>query len=136
MAECQLHPEHLLDPAVVGALRLQPGASLPPKIIARQCSLSISGTMENRNTHLTPGFTLNNLAPAPANVAAFQGLLGPGGFNSLYQMSFQQCNCFFPVWPENLQDPTLFLGIGCSHQSTARYRAAELQTLRSPCLQS
>ena len=42
----------------------------------------------------------------------------------------------FPVWPENLLDPTLFLGIRPSHQSTARYRAVELQTLRSPCLQS
>ena len=74
----------LLHPAVAGALRLQPGASPPPKKIARQCSSSISGTMENGHTHLTPGFTLNNLASAPANVAAFRGLLGPGGFNSLY----------------------------------------------------
>ncbi|XP_078290118.1 uncharacterized protein LOC132677163 isoform X2 [Panthera onca] len=62
----------------------------------RQCSSSISGTMENCNTHLPLGFTLNNLAPAPANVAAFQGLLGPGGFNSLYEMSFQQWNHFSP----------------------------------------
>ncbi|VFV23476.1 Hypothetical predicted protein, partial [Lynx pardinus] len=30
----------------------------------------------------------------PENVDAFQGLLGPGGFNSLYQMSFQQRNRF------------------------------------------
>ena len=88
--------EHMLDPAVAGALRLQPGASPPPKKIARQCSSSISGTMENRHTHLTPGFTLNNLAPAPVNVAAFRGLLGPGGFNSLYQLSFQQWNRFSP----------------------------------------
>ena len=125
--------EHLLDPAVAGALRLRPGASLPPQKIARQCSLSISGIMENCNTHLAPGFTLNNLAPGPANVAASRGLLGSSGFNSLYQMSFQQWN---PVWPKNLPDPTLFLGIHLSHQSTARYRAAELQPLRSPCLQS
>ncbi|XP_060467300.2 uncharacterized protein LOC132664511 [Panthera onca] len=27
----------------------------------------------------------------------------------------------FPVWPENLPDPTLLLGIRPSHQSTARY---------------
>ncbi|VFV32995.1 Hypothetical predicted protein, partial [Lynx pardinus] len=50
--------------------------------------------MENRNTHLAPGFTLNDLAPAPTNVSAFRGPLGPGGFNSLYQMSFQQWNRF------------------------------------------
>ena len=83
-----------LDPAIASAPRLRPGASLPPKKIARQCSLSVSGTMENRNTHLAPGFTLNDPVPAPANVAAFRGLLGPGGFNSLYQMSFQQWNRF------------------------------------------
>ena len=46
-------------------------------------------------THLTPGFTLN-LVPAPANVASFWGLLGPGGFNSLYQISFQKWNRFSP----------------------------------------
>ncbi|VFV40837.1 Hypothetical predicted protein, partial [Lynx pardinus] len=86
--------ECLLDPAVAGAPRLWPGASPPPPKITRQCSLSVSGTMENRNTHLAPGFTFNNLAPAPAIVAAFRRLLGPGGFNSLYQMSFQQWNRF------------------------------------------
>ena len=76
--------ECLLDPAVAGALRLQLGASLPQKNFARQYS-SISGIMENHNTHLAPGFTLNDLAPALSNVATFWGLLGPGGFNSLYQ---------------------------------------------------
>ncbi|VFV29704.1 Hypothetical predicted protein, partial [Lynx pardinus] len=64
--------ERPLDPAVASALRLQPGASPPPKKILRECSHSVSGTMENRNMHLTPGFTLNNLAPAPAIVAAFR----------------------------------------------------------------
>ena len=88
--------ERLLDPAAAGAPRLRPGASLPPQKIARQYNLSVSGTMENRNTHLAPGFTLNNLVPAPANVAAFRGLLGPGGFNSLYQMPYQQWNRFSP----------------------------------------
>ena len=56
--------------------------------------------MENHNIHLAPGFTLNNLVPAPVSVAAFWGLLGPGGFNSLYQMSFQQWNCFSRVAQE------------------------------------
>ena len=94
-----------LDPAIASAPRLRPGASLPPKKIARQCSLSVSGTMENRNTHLAPGFTLNNVAPAPANVAAFWGLLGPGVFNSLYQMSFQQWNRFSPCGPRASRTP-------------------------------
>ena len=81
-------------------------------------------------------FTLNDLAPVPVNVATFQGLLGLGGFNSLYQMSFKQWNRFSLCGPENLPDPTLFLGIHPSHQSTARYRAADFQTMCSPCLQS
>ncbi|XP_040305583.1 adhesion G protein-coupled receptor E2-like [Herpailurus yagouaroundi] len=68
----------------------------PPKKIARRCSLSVSGTVENHNTHLAPGFTLNDLVPAPASVAAFRGLLGPGGLNSLYRMSFRQWNRFSP----------------------------------------
>ena len=97
--------EHLLDPAAARALRLQPGASPPQKKFTRQCSSSVSGIMENQKPHLAPGFTLNNLAPVPANVAAFQGLLGPGGFNSLYQMSFQQWNRFFPCGLRTSQIP-------------------------------
>ena len=117
--------ERPLDPAVASAPRLQPGASPPPKKIARQCSLSVSGTMENRNTHLTRGFTLNNLAPAPANVAAFQGLLGLGGFNSLYQMSFQQWNRFSPCGPRTSRTPL------CSWRFTFPTRALPGIELRS-----
>ena len=61
---------HLLDPVVAGAPRLWPGASLLQKKITRQCSISVSGIMENHHTHLAPGFTLHDLAPAPVNVAA------------------------------------------------------------------
>ena len=86
--------ERPLDPVVAGALGLRPGASPPQKKFMRQCRSSVSGIMEDHNTHLAPGFTINDLAPAPVNVAAFWGLLGPGGFNSLYQMSFQQWNHF------------------------------------------
>uniref|UniRef100_A0ABI7WVG7 Calcyphosine 2 n=1 Tax=Felis catus TaxID=9685 RepID=A0ABI7WVG7_FELCA len=52
--------------------------------------------MENHNTRLAPGFTLNDLVLATVNVAVLWGLLGPGGFNSLYQVSFQQWNRFSP----------------------------------------
>ena len=38
--------------------------------------------MENHNTHLAPGFTLNDLVPASANVALLWGLLGPGGLTA------------------------------------------------------
>ena len=47
----------------------------------------------------------SSLTPVPANVTAFWGLLGPGGFNSLYQMSFQQWNCFSPCGLRTSQTP-------------------------------
>ena len=53
--------------------------------------------MENHNTHLAPGFTLNDLVPAPVNVVVLQGPLGPlplGRLHSPYQMSSQQGNRF------------------------------------------
>ena len=88
--------------------------------------------MENHNTRVAPGLTLNDLVPAPANVAILWGLLGPGCLKPLPNV-LPAVEPLFPVWPENLPEPTLFLGIRPSHQSTARYGAAELQTLRSPC---
>ena len=126
--------EHLRDCAAADAQRLQPGAS-PPQKLVRWCSSSVSGIMENHNTHLAPGFTLTDLAPAPANVAAFWGLLGIGGFNSFYQMSFQQWNRFSPCGPRT-SGPHSVPGDSPFPPDTARYGAAELQPLRSPCLQS
>ena len=87
--------------------------------------------MENHNTHLEPGFTLNNLVPAPANVAVLWDLLGPGFLTASPKCpsssgTFQQ---LLPLWPKNLLDPTLLLGIHSSHQSTFRYGAVELQTV-------
>ena len=38
--------------------------------------------MENHNTHLAPGFTLNVLVPVPMNVVVLLGLLGPGGLTA------------------------------------------------------
>ena len=94
-----------LDPAAACTLRLWPGASPPQKMFVRQCSSSVSGIMENHNTHLASGFTLNDLVPAPGNVAVLRGLLGPGGFNSLYQMSFQQWNHFSQCGPRTSRTP-------------------------------
>ncbi|VFV36856.1 Hypothetical predicted protein, partial [Lynx pardinus] len=80
------------------AARCQPA---PEKVreIAAVCRSSFSVSMENHNTHLAPAFNLKDLIPAPVNVAVFWGLLGPGGFNSLYHMSFQQWNRFSPCGP-------------------------------------
>ena len=136
--------ERLLDPAAAGAPRLKPDASPPQKQYARQCSSSVSGIMENHNTHLSPGFTLNNLVPAPVKVAVFRGLLGPGGFNSLYQMSFQQWNHYSPCGPRNSRTPPCSWGFalptrappGMELQLSQVSPAIELQTLCSPCLQS
>ena len=66
MAECQLHPGTLAGACCCQcpetAARCQP----PQKKFTRQCSSSVSGIMENHNTHLALAFTLNDLAPAPA----------------------------------------------------------------------
>ncbi|VFV44208.1 Hypothetical predicted protein [Lynx pardinus] len=110
MAECQLHPGTLAAPCCCRCPRLQPGASPSQKKFTRQCSSSVSGIMENHNTHLAPGFTLNDLVLAPVNVAVFWGLLGPGGFNSLHRMSFQQWNRFSPCGLRTSRTPLCSCG--------------------------
>ena len=107
------------DHADANAQRLQLGASLPQKKFTISCSSSISGIMENRNTHLAPGFTLNDLVPSPVNVVVLWGLLDQVATQLLPNI-LPAVELLLPVWPENLPDPTLFLGIHPSHQSTAR----------------
>ena len=67
--------------------------------------------MGNHNTHLSPGYTLNDIFPSPVNVAIFLGLVGPGAFNSLYQMSFQQWNRFSPCGPRTSWTPLCSCGL-------------------------
>ena len=69
--------ELLQDLAAADAQRMQLDASLPQEKFVRWCSSSVSGIMENHNTHLAPGFTLNDLVLAPANVVVLPGPLGP-----------------------------------------------------------
>ena len=85
--------------------RLRPGARPSQKMFTRQCRSSVSGMMENHNARLAPGFTLNGPVPAPANVASFRGLPGPGGCHRLHQMSFQQWNRFSPCGPRTSRTP-------------------------------
>ena len=89
-------------------------------------------------THFVPGFPLNILVPAPANMVVLRGPLGPlpvvGVLHSLYQIFFQQGNCLSPCDLRTQELPSLLLGVHPSHESTARYRAAEFQTLNSSCL--
>ena len=127
MAEYWLHPGTPAGPCCCRCPETVARCQPSQKMFVRQCSSSISGIMENHNTHLAPVFTLNDLAPAPANVAAFWGMLGPGDFNSLYQMSFQQWNCFSPCGPRTSWTPL------CSWRSTLLTRAPpdiELQGFR------
>ena len=91
--------ERSQDHAATDAQRLWLGASLPQKKFTRSCISSVSGIMENHNTHLAPGFTLNDLVPAPASVVVLLGPLGSlpvWGPHSLYQMSSPQGNCLSP----------------------------------------
>ena len=90
--------------------------------------------MVNHNTHLAPGFLLNVLVPAPANVVVFWGLLGPWWPHSLYQMSSSRGTSSPHVARTPRRSHSLLLGTRLSHQSTTRHRAAAFQTLCSPCL--
>ena len=69
--------ECLWDCAAADAQRLWLCARPPQEKFTRSGSSSVSGIMENHNTHLVPGFTLNNLVPAPANVVVLLGPLWP-----------------------------------------------------------
>ncbi|XP_047701067.1 uncharacterized protein LOC125158266 [Prionailurus viverrinus] len=103
--------ERPLDPAAAGAPRPRPEASPPQKKLARQASSSVSGMVENGDTRLAPGFTLHDPVPAPANVAAFRGLPGPGGFHSLHRMSFRQRNRLSPCGPSTSRTPLCSWGL-------------------------
>ena len=88
--------------------------------------------MENHNTHLAPGFTLNDLVPAPANVV-LPGPLGP----CLWRAHTASTCCPPSRGTASLRvarrtlDSALLLGIRPSHQSTTRYGAVPFQPLRS-----
>ena len=98
-----------------------------PEKVHRIVYSTVSGIMENHNTSLAPGFTLNDLFPAPVDVVVLWGLLGPGGHTA--STSRGTASSHVAQRPLNL---TLLLGICPSHQNTARYRAVEFQTLHSP----
>ena len=105
-----------------------PGASPPQKKFTRACSSSVSGILENHNSHLAPDFTPNGPVPAPANVVVLQDPLGPLPLGIPPRRGTASHVARGPR--------SLLLGIRPSHQSSTRYAAAELWTLRSPCLQS
>ena len=122
------------DCAAAEAQRLWLDAIPSQKKLARQCSSSISGIMENHNPHLAPGFTPNNLVAAP-KIWPFSGVCWAPVASQPLPNVLPAVELLLPMWTENLLDPTLLLGIRSSHQSTARYGAVEFRTLHS-CLQS
>ena len=68
-------------------------------------SSSVSGIMENHNTHLAPGFNLKDLlVPAPVNLVVLWGLLGQGGHKPLPNI-LPAMELLFPVWPEDSWTP-------------------------------
>ena len=135
MARCQLHPGTFTGRrAAAEAQRLRPGASPPQRKFTQSCSSSGLGIMENHNTRLAPGFVLNILVPAPANVVVLQGLLGPclWGTHTASTRCPLSRGTASPHVAQRPPDSTLPLGIHPSHQSTTRYRSEEFQTLPSP----
>ena len=100
MARCRPHRGMFAGRAAVDAQRLRPGASPPRKKFVTQCRSSASGIMENHNTHLAPGFTLNDLVPATRECGCSPGSTGAlplGDSHSLYQVSSHQGNRFSRV---------------------------------------
>ena len=96
--------ERSQDRAAADAQRLRPCVSPPQKRFGWLCISSVSGIIANHNTYLAPGFTLNDLVPAPANVVFLPRPVAPlpvgGGPHGLYQMSFLQGNQLSPCGPK------------------------------------
>ena len=90
--------------------------------------------MENHDTHLAPGFTFNDLVPAPANVVVLPGPLGPclWGTHTASTRCPPSRGTASPMWPEEPRTPLCCWGFTL----LTRYGAVEFQTLHSVCLPS
>ena len=125
------------DCAAASARRLQLGASLPQRKFKQWCNISISGIMENHNTHLAPSFIPNNHVPAPVNVVfslVHWGVCLWWGGHTGSTRCLPSRGSASPLVARRPLDFSLLLGIHTSYQNTPRYWATEFQTLRSPCL--
>ena len=80
----------------------------------------------------TSGFTPSDLVPAPANAIVLRGPLGPGGCTASTKCPPSRGTAS-PRVARRAPDPTLFLGIHPSHQTTARYQLRSCR-LCAPCL--
>uniref|UniRef100_A0ABI7YYA1 RING-type E3 ubiquitin transferase n=1 Tax=Felis catus TaxID=9685 RepID=A0ABI7YYA1_FELCA len=79
----------------------------PRTKFARQGSSGASGILENHNAHLAPGFPLNDLDPAPANVVVLPGPRGPCLWGPTQPLPgvFPEGAPPLPVWPEDPWTP-------------------------------
>ena len=115
--------KRLLDSAAAaGAPRLWPGASPLKKSLRDSVAAAFQGLWEI-TTHVW--HQVSPLRPC-SSTSECGCLLGSAGTRWLQQSLpnvLPAVEPLFPVWPENLPDPILFLGIRLSHQSTTRYRA-------------
>ena len=121
---------HLWDCATADAQRLWLGASPPQKKFMQSCSSSVSGIMENHNTHLIPGFTPQQscfgISECGCSLRSMGPLSGEGGTQPLPDV-LPTGEPPLPMWPE---DPWTSL---CSCGFTLLTRALsciELQRFR------
>ena len=125
------------DCAAADPQRLQLGASPPQKMFTLSCSSSVSGIMVNHNTHLAPGFTLNFLLQHQRTWLFSEvcwHLCPWGGHTASTRRPSRRGTATPCVACGSLRPCSVLLGIRPSHQSIARYGAAEFQTLPSRCL--
>ena len=112
--------KHLQNCAAADAQRLRLGASPAQKKFTQPCSSSVSGIMGNHNTHLAPSFTLTTLFQHQ-RMWVFFGVCWDQVTTQLLPNVLTALELLLPMWPKDLPDPTLLLGIHPSHQNTARY---------------
>ena len=95
-------PRNVRGTAAADAQRLQLGVSLPQKKFTQSCSSSISGIMEKQHTF---GARFHHEQPCSSTsiCGCSLGSAGTEWLQSLYQMSFQQWNCFSPCGPRSSQ---------------------------------
>ena len=127
--------EHPLDCAVAGAPRLQPGASHPPPKKIASVASAFQGPWKI-TTHIWHQAHSQQPCPNTSECGCLPGSAVSRWLQQSLPNVLPAVEPLYPVWPENILDPTLFLGIHLSHQSTTRYQAAELQPLHPPCSQS
>ena len=125
--------ERLLDPAVAGAPRLQPAASLPQKSLQDSVAAVFQGLWEITTYiwyQVSPLTTLFQ----HQRMWVFAGVCCDQLATQSLPNVLPAMELLLSVWPVDVPDAILLLEIRPSHQSTTRYQAAEFQILCIPYL--